>query len=131
MPLVRSGFIAIPPGPRPGFDHADIYRDSSGARRLYVGAAWWKLGRGAWPDILAVSLVSGVSVFLWRVSANMPQLNEDGLPGFSANDWAAPILTYVSLGIYSGLKKTCRGSGFREVRALATLACLVINVVTI
>ena len=36
MPLVRSGFIAIPPGPRPGFDHADIYQDSSGTSRLYV-----------------------------------------------------------------------------------------------
>ncbi len=36
MPLVRSGFIAIPPGPRPGFDHADVYRDGSGASRLYV-----------------------------------------------------------------------------------------------
>jgi DNA-binding beta-propeller fold protein YncE len=36
MPLVRSGFIAIPPGRRPGFDHADVYLDSSGAARLYV-----------------------------------------------------------------------------------------------
>lgn len=36
MPLVRSGFIAIPAGPGPGFDHADLYRDSSGAARLYV-----------------------------------------------------------------------------------------------
>lgn len=36
MPLVRSGFIAIPPGPRPGFDHADVYRDGPGASRLYV-----------------------------------------------------------------------------------------------
>ncbi|HEX9354165.1 MAG TPA: hypothetical protein VF933_10175 [Streptosporangiaceae bacterium] len=36
MPLVRSGFIAIPPGPKPGFDHADVYRDSFGAARLYV-----------------------------------------------------------------------------------------------
>lgn len=36
MPLVRSGFIAIPPGARPGFDHADVYQDGSGASRLYV-----------------------------------------------------------------------------------------------
>ena len=36
MLLVRSGFIAIPPGPRPGFDHADVYRDRAGASRLYV-----------------------------------------------------------------------------------------------
>ncbi|HEY5989393.1 MAG TPA: hypothetical protein VIV12_23890 [Streptosporangiaceae bacterium] len=36
MALVRSGFIAIPPGPRPGFDHAGLYADGAGARRLYV-----------------------------------------------------------------------------------------------
>jgi DNA-binding beta-propeller fold protein YncE len=31
--LVRTGFIPIPPGAKPGFDHADVY---SGARRMYV-----------------------------------------------------------------------------------------------
>ena len=36
MTLVKTGFIPIPPGPKPGFDHADVYRDGSGARRLYV-----------------------------------------------------------------------------------------------
>lgn len=36
MALVRSGFIAIPPGRAPGFDHADVYRDNSGSARLYV-----------------------------------------------------------------------------------------------
>jgi DNA-binding beta-propeller fold protein YncE len=36
MPLVRSGFIAIPPGARPGFDHVGLYRDRSGASRLYL-----------------------------------------------------------------------------------------------
>jgi DNA-binding beta-propeller fold protein YncE len=33
MSLVRAGFIAIPPGAKPGFDHADVFaRD----RRMYV-----------------------------------------------------------------------------------------------
>jgi len=36
MPLTRTGFIAIPPGQAPGFDHADSYRDSDGVARLYV-----------------------------------------------------------------------------------------------
>jgi hypothetical protein len=31
--LVRAGFIAIPPGAKPGFDHADVHRAS---RRMYV-----------------------------------------------------------------------------------------------
>jgi DNA-binding beta-propeller fold protein YncE len=33
MSLERGGFIAIPPGAQPGFDHADIYR---ARRRMYV-----------------------------------------------------------------------------------------------
>jgi hypothetical protein len=31
--LVRVGFIAVPPGAKPGFDHADVYR---AGRRMYV-----------------------------------------------------------------------------------------------
>src|SRR2546426_1310496 len=31
--LARVGFIPIPPGAKPGFDHADVYR---GGRRMYV-----------------------------------------------------------------------------------------------
>jgi hypothetical protein len=33
MSLVRAGFIAIPPGARPGFDHADVLPRG---RRMYV-----------------------------------------------------------------------------------------------
>lgn len=33
MSLVRTGFIPIPPGAKPGFDHADVYRP---LRRMYV-----------------------------------------------------------------------------------------------
>lgn len=37
MALTRVGFIPIPPGKEPGFDHADVYRgNSSTASRLYV-----------------------------------------------------------------------------------------------
>jgi len=37
MTLVRSGFIPIPPGATPGFDHADVYHDrTTGTTRLYV-----------------------------------------------------------------------------------------------
>jgi serine/threonine-protein kinase len=34
--LTRSGFISIPHGPSPGFDHADVYQDPAGSSRLYV-----------------------------------------------------------------------------------------------
>jgi hypothetical protein len=91
--------------------------------------AWWKLRR--WPDAVAVLLVSGAAVFLWRLSANMPQLNTDGLRGFSANDWAAPVLAYVSLSTYADLRRPSPADAFLQVRALAAAACLVVNVVTI
>jgi hypothetical protein len=91
--------------------------------------AWWKLRRRT--DTAAVFLVSGAAVFLWRMSANMPQLNADGLQGFSANDWAAPVIAYVSLSAYADLRKPSPEAAFRQVRALAALACLAINVITI
>jgi hypothetical protein len=94
-----------------------------------AAAAWWRLRR--WADVAAVFLVSGATVFLWRLSANMPQLNDDGLQGFSANDWAAPVLAYVSLSVYGDLRNPPAEAALRQVRALAALAALVINVVTI
>ncbi len=36
MGLVRAGFIPLPPGARPGFDHADVYRGGAGTGRLYL-----------------------------------------------------------------------------------------------
>jgi hypothetical protein len=98
---------------------------------LALAVAYWRLPRAAWPDILVFGLLSGVAVFLWRVSANMPQLNDDGLPGFSANDWAAPILTFVVLTVYTDLRAPAEFRGYRQARALATLAALAINVITI
>lgn len=91
--------------------------------------ACWKLR--SWPEAAAVFLVSGAAVFLWRLSANMPQLNDDGLQGFSANDWAAPALAYLALSVYADLRKPRPEDAFRQVRALAALACLAINVITI
>ena len=37
MALTKAGFISIPRGKQPGFDHADIYlREAPAASRLYV-----------------------------------------------------------------------------------------------
>jgi hypothetical protein len=98
---------------------------------LGFAAAIWRLPRGAWIDIVAVAGLSGVAVLLWRLSANMPQLNDDGLPGFSANDWAAPVLTFVVLGVYADLRAPADPRRYAQARALATLSALVVNVVTI
>lgn len=98
---------------------------------IALAAAYWRLSRAAWPHILAVAVLSGAAVFLWRFSANMPQLNDDGLPGFSANDWAAPIATFVFLTVYADLRPPVDADRYRQARALATLAALTINVITI
>jgi serine/threonine-protein kinase len=36
VPLTRTGFIPIPQGRSPGFDHADIYQHDAGGARMYV-----------------------------------------------------------------------------------------------
>lgn len=94
-------------------------------------AALWRLPRGAWADRVAVGVLTGASVFLWRISANMPQLNSDGLPGFSAADWLAPVITFLFLSVYADLRVPADARGYRQTRALAVIASLVVNVVTI
>lgn len=93
--------------------------------------ALWRLPPTAWPDILAVTVLSGGAVVLWRLSANMPALNDDGLPGFSANDWAAPVLTFVLLSLFADLRAPPAPDRYRQVRALASVAALAVNVITI
>ncbi|WP_156688261.1 hypothetical protein [Mycobacterium sp. Marseille-P9652] len=95
-----------------------------------MAAAWW-LPRSSWPDAVAVGLLSGAAVFLWRISANMPQLNSDGLPGFSANDWLAPVMTYVFLSAFADLRSPVDSRRYGHVRTLAVVISLLVNVVTI
>jgi hypothetical protein len=115
----------------PTFSHVHILLTAVVTAVVALVAAFWRLPRVARIDVSAVALLSGVSVFLWRVSANMPQLNADGLPGFSANDWLAPVLTYVFLGAYAHLRPPADPRRYGQARALATIASLAVNVVTI
>ncbi len=98
---------------------------------LALIVALWRLGRGAWLDILAITVLSGLAVLLWRLSANMPALNDDGLPGFSANDWAAPALVFLFLTVFADLRVPADPRRYRQARALATLGALAVNVITI
>lgn len=98
---------------------------------LALAAAAWRLPRSMLIDQLAVAVLAFAAVLLWRLSANMPQLNNDGLPGFSANDWLAPVLTYIILSGYADLRSPADPRRFAQTRTLATIAALIINVVTI
>jgi hypothetical protein len=82
-------------------------------------------------ESLAIGILAAGTVFLWRKSANMPQLNNDGLSPFSANDWLAPTLTYVVLGMYASVRRPGNDRRFAQARALAVLAAFAVNVVTI
>ena len=113
------------------FSHAHIALTAVVTGVLALAAAVWRLPRTAWIDIAAIVVLSAASVYLWRASANMPQLNDDGLPGYSANDWAAPVLTYVFLGVYAKLRTPVDARRYGQASALAVIASLIVNVVTI
>lgn len=96
-----------------------------------LGAALSRLPRGMLIDQSAVALLTFAAVLLWRLSANMPQLNNDGLNGFSANDWLASVLTYGVLAAYADLRKPHEPRRFAQTRALASAAALAVNVIAI
>jgi hypothetical protein len=90
------------------------------------------LGRRSGPaESLVIGILAAAAVFLWRKSANMPQLNIDGLQGFSANDWLAPVITFVVLSLYGTVRRSRNDRRFAQACALATLAAFIVNVVTI
>lgn len=113
------------------FSHAHIALTAAVTGILALGAALCRLPKRAWLDIAAVAVLSAASVYLWRASANMPQLNDDGLPGFSANDWLAPVLTHVFLGVHAQARPPTDPRRYGQARALAVIASLVVNVITI
>ena len=98
---------------------------------LTFAVGLWRLPRPAWRQALVVALLAGAAVFLWRLSANKPDLNDDGLPGFSANDWAAPILTYLTLSAHADLRPPADPARYRQVRALTFVIAVAVNVITI
>jgi hypothetical protein len=91
----------------------------------------WRLPRERWPDTIAAAVLAGTGVFLWRLSANMPALDADGLPGFSANDWAAAAMTYLFLSGYADVRAPLDDRRYRQFRILATAGSLAVNVITI
>jgi len=64
----------------------------------------WRLRPTYRGEAVILAALAGAAVFAWRLSANMPALNADGAAPFSANDWSAPVLVYVALGCYAGLR---------------------------
>ena len=102
----------------------------TGAVALVAGVLVLGSRRGL-AESIAIAVLAAGSVFLWRRSANMPQLNNDGLSPFSANDWLAPTLTYVVLGMYATVRRPGNDRRFAHARAFALIAAFAVAVVTI
>jgi hypothetical protein len=99
---------------------------------LAAGCAAWRLrAERQTLEWLAVGLLTVIAVFLLRKSANMPQLNNDGLQGFSANDWLAPTVTFVLISLYGSVRPAGNERRFDQARALATISAFAVNVITI
>ena len=96
-----------------------------------VIAVLWQRGKHRVLDSVAIGLLTAGTVFMLRKSANMPQLNNDGIQGFSANDWLAPTVTYVVLGVYGAIRPASEPRRYQQARAAATGVVFAINVLTI
>lgn len=112
------------------FTHAHIAATAvtTGVVCAVIGA--WRLA-GQRRVGLVAGVLAGFAVYLLRASANLPQLNNDGIQGFSANDWLAPALVFVVLSVYADLFPPADPRRFAQVRAAAAIVAFAVNVVTI
>ena len=114
------------------FSHAHIAATAATTGVICAGIGMWRLGeRPRAVAGLIVGALAGLAVYVWRASANMPQLNNDGIQGFSANDWLAPAIVFVVLSVYADLFPPADPRKFGHVRAAVTLVAFAVNVITI
>jgi hypothetical protein len=80
-------------------------------------------------DVLMIGLAGGLGVFLWRLGANIPALNDDPIPGVSPADVLSGPVAFVAVGVYTGLRDASERCA--SAQALAAVLALVVNIVTI
>jgi hypothetical protein len=77
----------------------------SGAVMSYlVLLIYGRWGRGlamAQRQRLVLAVLAGGSIMAWRLSGNIPDLNDDPAGLLSPNDWLCPMLTFVVLSLYT------------------------------
>jgi hypothetical protein len=91
---------------------------------------FWRL-TVPWVEALLLALVVAVSILLWRLAGNVGPLNEDPIAFVSPNDVLCPVVTYVCLSVYAGLRGTASHPQWVRIRAALTILSLAVNVVTI
>ena len=95
-------------------------------------AVWTRFDRSSTLTRLqavVAAAVVGLSIFAWRLSGNIPELNDDPIGALSPNDWLCPVVTFVFLSVYAGLRPTA--NVVPSVRSLPTIVSFGVNVVTI
>ncbi|HEY3058270.1 MAG TPA: hypothetical protein VGL99_04770 [Chloroflexota bacterium] len=98
---------------------------------LVVGAPFTESIELSRRQSIIASLVVGLSIFAWRLSGNIPELNDDPIGALSPNDWLCPAITYVFLGVYGAFWPPAGASSWAQIRALLTIVPFAVNVVTI
>jgi hypothetical protein len=79
----------------------------------------------------ALALVAGFAVLAWRLAGNAPQLNADPIPAVSPADLLSPVVAYVLVGIYAGIRGLRPQTHWELARGLLAIVAFVVNVVTI
>ena len=82
-------------------------------------------------EVLLLTLVVGGSVLLGRLACNTPTLNNDPLAGFSPNDLLCPMLSFVMLEVFIGLRPLEQEKVWLRLRGLLVLISFAVNVLTI
>ena len=98
---------------------------------LYLDARYWQPAAFDIRGGLVLSLLVGFSILLFRLGANVQQLNDDPIPLASPNDLLCPVVTFVALSVYSGLRGAADQALLARNRAILTLVSLAVNIVTI
>ena len=91
----------------------------------------WRFKHMIVSESTIAALVVGLSVLAWRLSANVPQFNDDPIALLSPNDWLRPMITYVCLGLYTAFHPPTDPAHWAQVRALLTIVAFVVNVLVI
>src|SRR5438477_7563339 len=95
---------------------------------LFLEARYWRHGALSSRGAAVLALLVGLSILLFRLGANVQQLNDDPIPLASPNDLLCPVVTFVVLSVYAGLRGETH---IARDRALLTLVSLAVNIVTI
>ena len=98
---------------------------------VWLYGRWAKEAALTTGEAVVVAVLAGLSILVWRLAGNTQPLNDDPIPLVSPNDVLCPVVTYVILGLYAEVRRATDRPGWGRLRALLTIASLIVNVVTI